>query len=74
MMTLMTHKEHDVDWTFENCSLVGLYMVMTFALLYHLCYTLPRYQINKFRYGPLTEDYIKKFGHDYSQLITKDSK
>jgi len=26
------------------------------------------------RYGPLTEEHIKKFGHDYSQHIIKDSK
>ena len=49
-------------------------MVMTFAALYHLCYNLPMYHINRLRYGPLTEEHIKKFGHDYSQHIIKDSK
>tara|TARA_E500000178_G_C16324307_1_gene446102 strand:- start:235 stop:453 length:219 start_codon:yes stop_codon:yes gene_type:complete len=71
-MTMMTHIEHDVDWTFENCSLAGLYMVMTFALFYHVFYTLPKYHINRLRYGQLSDEHIKKFGHDYSQLITKD--
>ena len=61
----MTNKKHNVDWTFENCSLVGLYMVMIFAALYHLCYTLPMYHINRVRYGPLTEEHIKKFMKTY---------
>ena len=73
-MKKMTKKTNDIDWPFENWSLVGLYMVMIFAGLYHLCYTLPVYHINRLRYGPLTEEHIKKFGHDYSQHIIKDSK
>ena len=47
-------------------------MVMTFALFYHVFYTLPKYHINRLRYGQLSDEHIKKFGHDYSQLITKD--
>ena len=70
----MKSRKENIDWTFENWSLVGLYMVMTFAALYHLCYTLPMYHINRLRYGPLTEEHIKMFGHDYSQHIIKDSR
>ena len=32
----MKSRKEDIDWTFENWSLVGLYMVMMFAALYHL--------------------------------------
>jgi hypothetical protein len=51
---------------------VGVYVVIVFGALYHLCYTLPKYFYHYLRHGPLPEDYIKKFGHDYSQYITKD--
>lgn len=69
-MTGMTKK---IDWTFENWCVVGLYIVIVFGALYHLCYTLPKYFYHYLRHGPLPEDYIKKFGHDYSQYITKDT-
>jgi len=68
----MKSRKEDIDWTFENWCVVGVYIVIVFGALYHICYTLPKYFYLYLRYGPLTEDYIKKFGHDYSQLITKD--
>ena len=61
IMKKMTNKTNDIDWPFENWSLVGLYMVMIFAALYHLCYTLPMYHMNRFRYGPLTEEHREAF-------------
>jgi len=69
-MTGMTKK---IDWWFENWCLVGLYLVMLFAIKYHIFYTLPKYGYHRLRYGPLPEDHIKKFGYDYSQYIIKDT-
>jgi len=68
----MKSRKEDIDWTFENWCVVGVYIVIVLGALYHICYTLPKYFYHYLRYGPLTEEHIKKFGHDYSQLITKD--
>jgi len=72
MCCTMTSKMNKIDWTFENWCLVGLYLVIIFGAFYHLLYTLPKHGYHYLRYGPLPEEHIKKFGHDYSQLIIKD--
>jgi len=72
MCCTMTSKMTKIDWRFENWCVVGLYVVIVFGALYHIFYTLPKYFYLYLRYGPLTEEHIKKFGHDYSQLIIKD--
>ena len=57
-----------IDWAFENWCLVGLYIVMIYGVLYHCLYTIPLKYYHQFRYGKLTDDYIKKYGHDYTFL------
>jgi len=69
----MKSRKEDIDWTFENWCVVGMYIMIVFGALYHLCYTLPKYFYHYLRHGPLPEEHIKKFGHDYSQHITKDT-
>ena len=55
-----------IDWTYENLCLVGLYIVMIYGVLYHCLYKIPVSFYNKLRYGKLDDEYIKKYGNDYT--------
>ena len=63
-----------INWTYENLCLVGLYIVMLYGVLYHCLYKIPLKYYNQFKYGKLTDDYIKKYGNDYTMKKNTSSK
>ena len=58
--------KRDINWTFENLCVVAVYIVIFYGIVYHLFYTLPTNFYNRLRYGKLDDEYIKKYGNDYS--------
>jgi len=61
-----TERDKTINWTYENLCLVGLYIVMIYGVLYHCLYKIPVSFYNKLRYGKLDDEYIKKYGNDYT--------
>ena len=55
-----------IDWTFENICVVAIYIVIFYGIVYHYFYTLPKNFYNRLRYGKLDDEYIKKYGNDYT--------
>ena len=65
-MSDTTERDKTINWTIENISLVVVYIVIFYGIVYHCFYTLPVNFYNRLRYGKLDDEYIKKYGDDYT--------
>jgi len=55
-----------IDCTFENLCIVAVYIIIIYGVLHYFLINRPLHLYYRIKYGKLPEDYIKKFGNDYT--------